>query len=399
MMVSPPIPNPELRIADELPSLLHHACTKIRQPPVLAAVAHGTRDLMGQAVARTIGLAIFTRAASLAQGARPLSIVVGGVGAISAGTQAWMIASRHIGTDTWSGCLGTMTCTGVAAAAGGAIAVMGASQPVIALAVGTTLTVATSLLRICSRNPEEERTVGDIKGIGMFFGTAASLTAVSVIDHQWTSTSDVPARNLGLLGESLTVEFFKSTLERAGPSVNRDALNFNGKALASLAGLLPYLAATVLINGYVSGLLQPPLATDSHSFREMILPVLIGALANAVRGTANATATYLVHAQGIGTADPESEILRVSEGLRKPQPEKIIKKTAIRFFISSCRVAVYTKLRSQGMPIMQASLLSQAVYGVFAQSRDLIFDLTQGDGWRLLHQDDATDGNTPANKV
>ena len=396
-MIPAPMPNISASPAEDPPSLLDSACASIARPPVLTSLAHGARDLAGQAIARTVGLAVFTRAAALAQDTVPLSVVVGGAGAITAATQAWLIASRQIGTDTRAGYLGTIACTGAAAVAGGAIAVLGASQPVIALGVGSALAVATSLLKLYARNHEEERAVDDVKGIAMFFGTAASLTAVSVIDHQWSGISDAPARNLGILGESLTVEFFKSTLERLGPSINRDALNFNGKVLISLAGMLPYVASAVLINGYISGLLQPNTDTDSHSFRELILPVLLGALANAVRGAANATAAYLLHAHSIGTNSPDQEVLRPAEGLRKPDTEKIIKKTAIRFFISSCRIAVYTKLRSQGLSIMQASLLSQAVYGVFAQSRDLIFDLMQGEGWVALQTSDATEDGTPDN--
>lgn len=396
-----PLNLPVIKAAapEDPPSLLPTNCGVLARPPVLAAVAHGARDLAGQAIARTVGLAIFTRAAAITQDNVPLSAFAGTVGALSAATLAWVVASRQIGTDSWSSLAGTLACTGAAAAAGGAIAMLGSSQPVISLAIGTTLTVATSLLRLYARTADEARGVDDAKGITLFLGTAASLTAVAVIDHQWSSARDAAARNLGLLGESVTVEFFKSTLERLGPSVDRNALNFNGKMLAGLAGLLPYVAATVLINGYTSGLLQAPSPTDSHSFNELLLPVLLGALSNAVRGAANATSVYLLHAHGIGTSEPMREVLRPTDGLRPPAPEKIIKKTAIRFFISSCRVAIYTKLRSQGMTIIQASMLSQAVYGVFAQNRDLVFDLMQGEGWAPLHPAESTQSNSSITEV
>ena len=352
-----------------------------RAPTLTAPAAHAARDFVGQLVGRVAGLAIYTGTYSLVKRMLPVSICMGAVGAISGATLGHMLSSQQIGTTTPARVIGSVACTLGGAIAGGAIAAAGTTQPVITLAVGCTLTAAVSVMRLWSRDSEDDDTVDDLKGIAAFMGTAATLTAVCVTDHDWHASKDIAARNLGVLGESLTVEFFKSTLERCGPSIDRQALNFNGKVLSSLAGTLPYVAATVFINGVIAGLFQPGGTDDSHLFGDLLLPTMIGALANAVRGFANASANECLYEWNIGAAHPKRDLVRPHAGIKKPEGDRILTKTAVRFFISSCRNAVYTKLRSKGMTPLQAGIISQSIYGFFAQNRDLIFDLMQGEGW------------------
>ena len=352
-----------------------------RAPKLTAPAAHAARDFAGQLVGRVAGLAIYTSTCSLVKRMLPVSICMGVVGAISGAALGHMLSSQQIGTTSPARVIGSVACTLGGALAGGAIAAAGTTQPVITLAVGCTLTAAVSVMRLWSRDSEDDDTADDLKGIAAFMGTAATLTAVCVTDHDWHASKDIAARNLGVLGESLTVEFFKSTLERCGPSVDRQALNFNGKVLSSLAGTLPYVAATVFINGVIAGLFQPGGTDDSHLFGDLLLPTMIGALANAVRGFANASATECLYEWNIGTAHPQRDLVRPHAGVKKPEGDRILTKTAIRFFISSCRNAVYTKLRSKGMTPLQAGVIAQSIYGFFAQNRDLIFDLMQGEGW------------------
>jgi len=352
-----------------------------RAPVLCVPAAHAARDFAGQLVGRVAGLAIYTGAYSIAKRMLPLSICVGAVGAISGATLGHMLSSQQIGTHTPARCLGSVACTLGGAMAGGAIAAAGSTQPVMTLAVGCTLTAAMSIMKLWSRNAEDDDCVDDLKGIAAFMGTAATLTAACVTDHDWHTSNDIAARNLGVLGESMTVEFFKSTLERCGSSIDRQALNFNGKVLSSLAGTLPYVAATVFINGVIAGLFQPGSTDDSHLFGDLLLPTMIGALANAARGFANASATECLYEWNIGTARPQRDLVRPHTGVKKPEGDRILTKTAIRFFISSCRNAVYTKLRSKGLTPIQAGIIAQSIYGFFAQNRDLIFDLMQGEGW------------------
>ena len=352
-----------------------------RTPSVYAPAAHAARDLGGQLVGRVAGLAIYTGTCSMVKRMLPVSICLGVVGTISGAALGHMLSSQQIGTNTPARFIGSVGCTLGGAIAGGAIVAAGATQPVITLAVGCTLTAAVSIMRLWSRHSEDDGTVDDLKGIAAFMGTAATLTAVCATDHDWHAPRDIAARNLGALGESLTVEFFKSTLERFGPSIDRQALSFNGKVLSSLAGTLPYVAATVFINGLIAGLFQPGGPDDNHLFGELLLPTIVGALANAARGFANASATECLYEWNIGTAHPKRDLVRPHAGVKKPEGDRILTKTAIRFFISSCRNAIYTKLRSKGLTPIQAGIIAQSIYGFFSQHRDLIFDLMQGEGW------------------
>jgi hypothetical protein len=142
---------------------------------------------------------------------------------------------------------------------------------------------------------------------------------------------------------------------------------------------VPYLAATVFLNGWVSGKMQPE--HESHQFEELILPLLIGAIANGVRGACNAGAVYLCHQNGWGVSKPDANIIRPGVGPKKPEAIRMSKKTAIRFFLSVCRNAVYDRLVHGGMGVVNASMLAQGIYGFFAQNRDLAYDLMKGEGW------------------
>ena len=49
--------------------------------------------------------------------------------------------------------------------------------------------------------------------------------------------------------------------------------------------------------------------------------------------------------------------------------------------MSACRNAIYVQLRKGGMSVLQATILAQFAYAFFAQNRDLVYDLMQGEGW------------------
>jgi hypothetical protein len=252
-------------------------------------------------------------------------------------------------------------------------------QPVAALAVGSALAITASLAKLCRNQSNDDVAIDASKATIFLISTAASVSAITSLDTYLSPSITLAPKNLGVVVEATTVELFKSSLERWGPSVDRHALNFNGKVYVSIAGLLPYLAATVLLNGYVSGKMQPDYET--HQFKELILPLLIGAIANGVRGACNAAAVYVCHQNGWGVAKPEAHILRPSIGPKRPEVIRMSKKIAIRFFLSACRNAVYDRLMHGGMNVVQASILSQGIYGFFAQNRDLIYDLMKGEGW------------------
>jgi hypothetical protein len=349
-----------------------------RTPPILTALAHGARDLMGQAAARAVGLAVFSATSKMTSHQLPLQIIAGGVGALSAGSQAYLIASHHIGTETPTQMFATGFCTAGAAIAGASVAVLGMTQPIVVIVAGSACAIAPSLMRLWAKSPEEEKSADQYKGIAFIAGTATSLTAVAMIGTHH-HVPDIVARNLGVVVESVIVELGKSSFERVGPSMNRSQLNFNEKVRSSFYGVLPYAAATVLLNGYVSGILQP--ANDSTAFDKLILPLMIGAIANGVRGISNAMAVYTVYNQREEKSEAKAAIIRPSQGPTLPDLSVVSKKSAVRFFMSACRNAIYVQLRKDGLSVLQASILAQFAYAFFAQNRDLVYDLMQGEGW------------------
>jgi hypothetical protein len=125
---------------------------------------------------------------------------------------------------------------------------------------------------------------------------------------------------------------------------------------------------------------------ETHDFEKLIWPLLIGAIANGVRGACNAAAVYVCHQNGWGVAKPDANILRPSMGPKRPEAIRMSKKIAIRFFLSVCRNAVYDRLLHGGMSVVNASILSQFVYGFFAQNRDLVYDLMKGEGWNTSEE-------------
>ncbi len=353
------------------------------QPPTIsqASLWHAGRDLAGQALGRTIGLSVLVALTHIESGKLPVQILAAGAGAIAAGTQAYLIGKYQIGTTSALQKTAVGLCTVTAAAAGGSIAALGTMPAITVLASCSIATATTSLLKfLCAGHTEEHQFTNKAKAVALGVATAVSLSGMFLTEVNWsTAESTFAARSIASLAEAAVIELCKSSLEQYGPSVDRNLLNFESKAGVSLMGLLPYYAATILFNGVLSAKLQP--ANDSHAFLDLWGALTIGSLANAVRGAANAGAAYLHHMNKANVTKPDTSILRPHRGVQQPALEKMAKKTAVRFFLSSCRNAVYFSLREKGMSILAASCIAQACYAVFAQNRDLIYDLMQGEGW------------------
>ncbi|MDB5798189.1 MAG: hypothetical protein JWP36_2091 [Paucimonas sp.] len=348
-----------------------------RLVPVCAA--HATRDLLGQMAGRSLGLGILVGVVALNSSSIYWRLAAGGLGAICAGVPAYYIAKNQVSAEGGTGKVAVGLWTAAAAATGAVVAGLGSVQPVAALATGAIASTTVSLLGLNARTENERSGMPTVKGSAMFMAGGAALAAASIIDKQWIApVPQLVARNLGVAGESLVIELCKSSFEQVGPSVDRKALNFKGRVLTSMIGMLPYVGATVLLNGYVSGLLQGP--TDSFRYQDLIAPALVGALANAVRGSANSAAAWLMHQQGYGDTERDDN-LRPHAGPRRPDAAVVAKKSAVRFFLSTCRNALYQKFRDHGLSVLEANCAAQAIYAVFAQNRDLIFDLMTGEGW------------------
>jgi hypothetical protein len=251
----------------------------------------------------------------------------------------------------------------------------------VVLASCSAAVAVASLLNFCShtKNSNENSTEG-FKTLVFTAAAAYSVSGAALLITSWSpQESHIAARSIALLFESSIIELCKASLEQLGPSVDKHVLSFKGNAAALLIGLPFYTAATVLLNGVVSGALQPPV--DSTKFIELWIPLIVGGLANTVRGSVNACSVAYLASNNIGLNESDKSLLRPNAGIQKPDCFKITEKTTVRFFLSSCRNALYFYLRDKGMAIMPAACIAQACYSVFAQQRDLIYELMQGKGW------------------
>lgn len=353
----------------------------IKKPVLAAAITHGTKDFVGQLFGRTAGLAVLSGLTSMTGAEAPLRVIAGGLGAITAGTQAFLIGRHQIGDKTMSQKTALAICTLSVAAAGAGISAFGSFQPVVVLASCSAAVAVASLLNFCShtKNSNENSTEG-FKTLVFTAAAAYSVSGAALLITSWSpQESHIAARSIALLFESSIIELCKASLEQLGPSVDKHVLSFKGNAAALLIGLPFYTAATVLLNGVVSGALQPPV--DSTKFIELWIPLIVGGLANTVRGSVNVCSVAYLASNNIGLNESDKSLLRPNAGIQKPDCFKITEKTTVRFFLSSCRNALYFYLRDKGMAIMPAACIAQACYSVFAQQRDLIYELMQGKGW------------------
>ncbi len=381
---SDPIARPSLPLQQPTPS--------IKKPVLIAAVTHGTKDFAGQFFGRTTGLAVLSGLTSIIGAEAPLRAIAGGIGAITAGTQAFLIGRHHIGHKTMSQKTALAICTLSVAAAGAGISAYGSFQPVVVLASCSAAVAVASLLKFCGHKKHyDENTTEGFKALAFTAAVAYSATGAGMMISSWSpQESHIAARSIALLFESSIIELCKASLEQLGPSVDKHVLSFKGNAAALLIGLPFYTAATVLLNGVVSGALQPPV--DSTKFIELWIPLIVGGLANTVRGSVNACSIAYLASNNVGLNESDKSLLRPNVGVQKPDCFKITEKTTVRFFLSSSRNALYFYLRDKGMAIMPAACIAQACYSIFAQQRDLIYELMQGKGWSepVLKQREAT---------
>ena len=109
--------------------------------------------------------------------------------------------------------------------------------------------------------------------------------------------------------------------------------------------------------------------------------MIVGAIANAVRGFSNALVAYQLHSNGYFVADDKTTNLRDHAGSQWPEVETVLNKSSIRYLLSACRNAVYARLRDSGLSVELATEIAQGVYACYAQCRDLIHDIARGEGW------------------
>lgn len=363
------------------------------------------REFISQSLGRLAGAAMFTGLRNSKMPPAPVAFI----GAVSAGVCAGQLLQHQIGSASPAQKIGVGLASVAAMVAGGVITGYASMPTVCIIGVGS---LAAAIASSAARYPNASNGETDLEieaesgthsdaethsesgnrrhsdedmmlGLKILSFTAAStpfLVGFLVNPSYWLNhDANISIRNFSVLVEALTVELTKATVSTVGVSVHKDAMIFEEKFKAAMMGFLPYVIASVLLNSVAGGLLQAELRSDQ--FTNLIVPALVGALANCVKGAANAAAARYV-------SDPEASFLQANEqttrphqGFQWPISEQIAPKVMLRYLMISCRDSLFFGLKKAGVHPDLANACAMAVYASFAQFRDLNFDLMQGEGW------------------
>jgi hypothetical protein len=352
------------------------------------------REIFSQSLGRLAGAAAFTQMSHMG-GNKAASDFAAILGALSAGICSAQLLRHQIGSSTTAQKVGVGLVSVAAMAAGGVITGYASIPTVSMIASGSLIS---ALASIAMRNtdlpetdvepatesgsyryPDENLALG-IKITGFIAASTPFLIAFMVNPSFWLNHDPtVGTRNISIAIESLSIELSKAIVSNLGLSVNRDALLFEEKFKVAMMGLLPYVIASVLCNGVAGGLLHAELTSDQ--FKSLILPALVGTLANCVKGAANAAAARYVHQQKAESETNANSVIRPSQGLTWPISAQLAPKIMLRYLMISCRDSLFFGLKKAGLQPALANALSMMVYAGFAQFRDVTFDLMQGEGW------------------
>ncbi len=363
------------------------------------------REFISQSLGRLAGAAMFTGLRNSKMPPAPVAFI----GAVSAGVCAGQLLQHQIGSASPAQKIGVGLASVAAMVAGGVITGYASMPTVCIIGVGSLVAaIASSAARYPNasngetdleieaesgthsdaethsesgnrRHSDENMTLG-LKILSFTAASTPFLVRFLVNPSYWLNhDANISIRNFSVLVEALTVELTKATVSTVGVSVNKDAMIFEEKFKAAMMGFLPYVIASVLLNSVAGGLLQAELRSDQ--FTNLIVPALVGALANCVKGAANAAAARYV-------SDPDASFLQASEqttrphqGFQWPISEQLAPKVMLRYLMISCRDSLFFGLQKAGVHPDLANACAMAVYASFAQFRDLTFDLMQGEGW------------------
>jgi hypothetical protein len=364
-------------------------------PCIASSALRAVGEYLWQTAGRVANVAVFVGLAGVDKEVlRPWVTVAG---AVAGGSCGYRLLKSRIGTETRLQQAAVLLGTAASAAAGGAVAGFGWAAPGVALGAGGVVTLATSLVNrmrhqsiaqslahtepgsggACSATASNSH----VPEVASFFITALPLT-VGLYFVPGTQTADLSIlarRNLAIMSEASVIELLKAATERIGPTANRDRLNLERKLLAALIGLAPYVISSIVFNGIFGNLLRAQL--QSNSIPDLLTPMLIGALANVVKGAVNSAAIRAVGGAQRRCFNSDNATLRASEGLNLPYPKKVLPKIALRYALIACRDALYLSLREKQLNDMAAACVASGIYAVFAQNRDIILDLMDGEHW------------------
>ena len=353
------------------------------------------RELLTQSIGRLAGAAAYTGLSHLKGAANPATVI----GAMSAGVCAGQLLQHQIGTASTAQKAGVGLASVSAIVAGGVITGYASIPTACIIASGSLVAaIASSAARSAygpendtdtedaaeirakeNRCPDENITLG-LKILGFAAGSAPFLIGFLLKPSFWLDhDAQVGTRNLSVVIEALAVELAKATVSTVGISVNKDAMVFEEKFKTAMMGFLPYVISSVLLNGVAGGLLQAELRSDQ--FTKLVIPALVGALANCVKGAANAAAARYV-------SDPDATFLQANnqttlphQGTQWPIRAQLVPKVMLRYLMISCRDSLFFGMKKAGVNPDLANACSMAIYASFAQFRELTVDLMQGEGW------------------
>ena len=372
------------------PRFISRAALETPVPFWRTSLSQAIRELFSQSLGRLAGAAAFTGLSQLGAG-KESSTFACVLGTLSAGVCSVQLLRHQIGTETTAQKVGVGLASVAVMAAGGvitgyasltAVSMIASGSCVAAIASGAlrnTETSQTDAEPEGNRCPDENIALG-LKILGFVAASTPFLIGFLVDPSFWLNHDPtIGNRNLSVMIEALSIELAKATISTVGISVNRDALIFEEKFKAAMMGLLPYVIASVLCNSVAGGLLQAEL--DSDQFTKLILPALVGALANCVKGAANAASARYMSDPDATWSQGGEHTLRSGQGLQWPISAQLTPKVMLRYLMISCRDSLFFGLKKAGLHPQLANALSMMVYAGFAQFRDLTFDLMQGQGW------------------
>ncbi len=363
------------------------------------------REFISQSLGRLGGAATFTGLSNSKMPPAPVAFL----GAVSTGFCAGQLLQHQIGTATRARKIGVGLASVAAMVAGGVITGYASMPMVCMIASGSIVAaIASSAVRNANAsntqiNPEVESNSGThsdsetdsepghhrysdenlslgIKILGFTAASAPFLIGFLANPSHWLiHDANISTRNFSVLVEALTVELTKATISTVGISVNKDALIFEEKFKTAMMGLLPYVIASVLFNSVAGGLLQAELRSDQ--FTNLVVPALVGALANCVKGAANAAASRYISDSNASFRQASEWTTRPHQGFQWPISEQLAPKVMLRYLMISCRDSLFFGLKKAGVHPDLANACAMAVYASFAQFRDISFDLMQGEGW------------------
>ncbi len=329
----------------------------------------GVAEYAWQTAGRSANAATFVLLAAADPGAlRPIAAMLS---TLTAGYCGYRLIRAKTGDETCAQKLIVALGTAASAAAGGVATAYGWAAP--GLAIGTAGIISAAMA--CGASAAAARTTcASDKVIPAMFvaSSGTSLTLMAFVPSlRMIGIDKLPRRSLALLAEAMTTEFFKGSTERALPRLDREGHAFERKLAVALLGLLPYALASVCLNGALGNLLRAQMHSDRYE--DLLIPMLVGALANVVKGAVN---TALL-CRSVGA----TATVQAPECPSLPDRSALLARTALRYVIAHARDVLYLSLVDHGMNDMAAACTAYALYALFAQHRDLLFDLMKGEGW------------------